>query len=164
MVPPFYVVIRATPSSSRFAGQRKNFHFSVILRPSLLSFAVRRSTVWANPAAVFSRVSWMQTQSDNPVNQSEFTANARSRCQAREKPPSKLQLVEFCFLIGWETEASFILTHNNIQNHRHEITLDTLRAVSLLKRVSFILEFNKGFESPIVATPPWQWNLVWQVC
>ena len=49
--------------------------------------------------------------------------------------------------------ASFILTHNNIQNHRHEITLDTLRAVSLLKRVSFILESNKGVESPIAATP-----------
>ena len=45
------------------------------------------------------------------------------------------------------------LTNNNIQNHRHEITLDTLRAVSLLRRASFILEFNKGFESPIVATP-----------
>ena len=65
----------------------------------------------------------------------------------------------------WLTNrASFILTHNNIQNHRHEITLDTLRAVSLLKRVSFILEFNKGFESPVVATRPWQWNLVWRVC
>ena len=49
--------------------------------------------------------------------------------------------------------GELILTNNNIQNHRHEITLDTLRAVSLLKRVSFILESNKGVESPIVGTP-----------
>ena len=49
--------------------------------------------------------------------------------------------------------GELILTNNNIQNHRHEITLDTLRAVSLLKRVSFILESNKGVESLIVATP-----------
>ena len=49
--------------------------------------------------------------------------------------------------------GELILTNNNIQNHRHEITLDTLRPVSLLKRVSFILESNKGVESPIVGTP-----------
>ena len=49
--------------------------------------------------------------------------------------------------------GELILTNNNIQNHRHEITFDTLRAVPLLKRVSFILESNKGVESPFVATP-----------
>ena len=49
--------------------------------------------------------------------------------------------------------GELILTNKNIQNHRHEITLGTVRAVSRLKRVSFILESNKGVESTIVATP-----------
>ena len=57
------------------------------------------------------------------------------------------------FSDGLRNRGELILTNNNIQNHRHEITLDTLRAVSLLKRVSFILESNKGVESPIVGTP-----------
>ena len=90
--PPFYVVIQATGRSTHLQGkQRQYLHFSVSLRPGLsIGLAlgiepvtsrstVKRSTDWANPAAVlqchsvtctagFSRSRHLLTSGDHPLN------------------------------------------------------------------------------------------------
>lgn len=148
-------ILLGHPSNTKFspfAGQRKNFHFSVILRPSLLRFAVRGSTVSANPAAVFVRVSWMQTQSylwlitsnaDNPVNQSEFTANQGAGAKRGKNLRASYSWSSFVFWLVEKQGRFLFLTNNNIQNQTSIYCRHSKSCITA----------ETNFERPINATP-----------